>query len=293
MNQFTTPRLWAARFDITEQQATMTIELMKLSLIPVIMVLSINPLVAPRPGSEGSFSVTRRRIPRASLKSGGAPPVPEAPAAPAEEVPPAPAEPAAAEVPAAPEQPATPAEAPAAAPASKAPAMEPGASPAGEPAAGPAADPDATPPYGTTKGGTPVIKINSPEIQVGPETRATWPGDPKAVVSFSQVGENGIEIGYVNAGSQTGMGAKMLAAALRTAARVLKKPGLAKPAFLESSNVINKTVSELVAQGKTAEAQTIARRAALTYARELGGKPGATSLVQAGGKIVIRVMIDY
>ena len=61
------------------------------------------------------------------------------------------------------------------------------------PKTGPAADPDATPPYGTK---APFL-VDRPIIEVGPEISATWAGDDRAVVRFSEAEGGGVTIGYI------------------------------------------------------------------------------------------------
>jgi len=154
-------------------------------------------------------------------------------------------------------------------------------------------DPDATPPYGTTRTGKPIVRIDAPKIEVIADgVRATWPGDPKAVVMFKEV-RGGVEIGYVSAGAQTGQGPRMLASALRTSARHLGRPSLAKPNFLESKNVINKTIKGLLQKGEIDQARTIIRRSALFYSQALGGRPGTPVFITSGDTIVVQVPVTY
>ena len=158
------------------------------------------------------------------------------------------------------------------------------------PKTGPAADPDATPPYGTK---APFL-VDHPIIEVGPEISATWAGDDRAVVRFSEAEGGGVTIGYINAGDHQGQGAKLLGSALRKASQQLNKPGLARPAYLDSSNVVNQTIKPMMEEGRQAEARTIVRRASGPYARELGGTAGEPQLTMGDdGKVVVKVPITY
>jgi hypothetical protein len=155
-------------------------------------------------------------------------------------------------------------------------------------------DPDATPPYGITTDGKRVIRMDKPQVTSGAEeTRVTWSGDPKAVVQFKPLPGGGVKIGYINVGSQAGDGAKMLATALRKEAERLGNPAIAKPAFLESDNVVNQTIEKMVAEGETEAAENIVRRLSQAYGKELGGKVGKVVFDTQGEKIVVKIKIDY
>jgi hypothetical protein len=161
----------------------------------------------------------------------------------------------------------------------------------------PAPDPDAEPI--TVRPGKPApFQIDKPKINVGPdEVRATWTGDDRAVVAFTQTPDGGVSINYINAGNQQGQGAKLLGNALRGAATELGKPGLAKPKYLDSSNVVNQHIKPMVTEGRIAEAQAIVQRASRSYARELGGTAGTPELTLTGtgdnAKVTVKVPINY
>ena len=141
----------------------------------------------------------------------------------------------------------------------------------------PAPDPDAEPPT-VRPGRGAAFQIDKPTISRGPdEVRATWTGDNRAVVAFTQTPDGGVSINYINAGNQQGQGAKLLGSALRGAETELGKPGLAKPKYLDSSNVVNQIIKPMVTEGKIAEAQAIVQRASRGYAKELAERPGRRS----------------
>jgi hypothetical protein len=154
----------------------------------------------------------------------------------------------------------------------------------------PEPSPDVELGFGTPRAG---FQIDRPRIEVlADQLRATWDGDKGAVVLFREV-DGGLEIGYINAGAQTGKGTSLLANALQAAARRLGRPSLARPTALVSNNVINKTIQPLVEAGRLSEAQAIVRRSALGYARALGAEPGIPVLERVGDKISARVPLRY
>ena len=85
----------------------------------------------------------------------------------------------------------------------------------------------------------------------------------------------------------------MLATALRKEAERLGNPAIAKPAFLESDNVVNQTIEKMVAEGETEAAENIVRRLSQAYGKELGGKVGKVVFDTQGEKIVVKIKIDY
>ncbi len=140
---------------------------------------------------------------------------------------------------------------------------------------------------------TPPLGVRAaPQItETGAEgIRAEWgPGGNRAMIAFRLQGK-GVSLEYIRVNpSSTVKGPQLLADALKAA-------GVPRPEFIESTPILNKTISRLLAgtPEEIAGAQRILRVQALSLAKALGAKLENAAIVKnQAGNWVARVTLSY